>query len=105
MYYVFVSYEVKYINIETSDIRCQEFVVKYDSEQKKYFVHNILETEKADLFIAANAPEIQALSEDVNTRHNEAIAKDDKLKTVVDLINQMFNTTEQPTAETTTPAN
>ena len=105
MYYVFVSYEIKFKNIETSDIRCQEFVVKYDSEQKKYFVHNILETEKADLFIAANAPEIQALSEDVNTRHNEAIAKDDKLKTVVDLINQMFNTTEQPTAETTTPAN
>ena len=105
MYYVFVSYEVKYINIETSDIRCQEFVVKYDSEKKKYFLHNILETEKADLFIAANAPEIQALSEDVNNRHNEAVANDEKLKTFVDIIMQQFGTTEQPTAETTTPAN
>ena len=105
MYYVFVSYEIKFKNIETSDIRCQEFVVKYDSEQKKYFLHNILETEKADLFIAANAPEIQALSEDVNNRHNEAVANDEKLKTFVDIIMQQFGTTEQPTAETTTPAN
>ena len=94
MYFVFVSYEVKYKNIETTAPRGNAYVVKYDSAQDKYFIHNILENEQADILIASNAPEIQVLTEDIIKRNNEAIAKDEVLKEFLNIL-QGSNSSEE----------
>lgn len=92
LYYVFVSYEIKYKNIETAAISGTAYIVKYDSTQSKYFIHNILESEKAELLIASNAPEVQVLSNDVVKRHNEALAKDEVLKEFLQILQGGGNT-------------
>ena len=108
MYYVYVSYDIKFINIATPAASAEPFVVKYDKTQKKYFIHNIVEGETGDLLIAWNAPEIKVLNEDVMNRYNEALAKDEDLKNFFEIMKGATNSTEQTTtapAETTAPAN
>ncbi len=107
MYYVYVSYDLKILNIDTPTVAGEPLVVKYDKSQKKYFIHNILEGEAGDLLIAWNAPEVKVLNEDVLKRYNEAIAKDEDLKNFLDIINNKVESTEKASGEneTTTTAN
>ena len=109
MYYVYVSYDIKFINIATPAASAEPFVVKYDKTQKKYLIHNIVEGETGDLLIAWNAPEVKVLNEDVMNRYNEALAKDEDLKNFFEIMkgatNSTEKSTEESTAETTTTAN
>ena len=107
MYYVYVSYDLKILNIDTPTVAGEPLVVKYDKTQKKYFIHNILEGEAGDLLIAWNAPEVKVLNEDVLKRYNEAIAKDKDLKNFLEIISNKVESTEKASGEneTTTTAN
>jgi hypothetical protein len=107
MYYVYVSYDLKILNIDTPTVAGEPLVVKYDKTQKKYFIHNILEGEAGDLLIAWNAPEVKVLNEDVLKRYNEAIAKDEDLKNFLEIISNKVESTEKASGEneTTTTAN
>lgn len=107
MYYVYVSYDLKILNIDTPAVTGEQLVIKYDKTQKKYLIHNILEDEIADMLIASNAPEVKVLNEDVIRRNNEAIAKDENLKNFLDIINSKVESTEKTSEEneSTTTAN
>lgn len=97
MYYVYVAYDLKILNIDTPAVAGEPLVVKYDKAQKKYFIHNILEGEAGDLLIAWNAPEVKALNEDVLKRYNEAINSDEDLKKFLDIMNSKTETTTEAT--------
>jgi hypothetical protein len=105
MYYVYVSYDIKFVNINTPAANGEPFVVKYDKAQNKYLIHNIVEGEAGDLLIAWNAPEVKVLNEDVISRYNAALASDEVLKEFIGIMQGASNSTEETTTEVPTSAN
>ncbi|MBQ2744515.1 MAG: hypothetical protein IJF37_02695 [Lachnospiraceae bacterium] len=102
-YIVFVTYEAKLYNIQTLAPSAETFIVKYDSVNNRYIIHNITVGEKIDSYIAG-ASKIELISEkkaEVESRLNTALSQDAELKKVYDImISTGSQTSEEATVDT-----
>ena len=101
MYYVFASYNMKIANIDTLAVGANAFVVRYNEEQGKYYIVTAYTREElAYKVIVENSAEVKALQEDVLTRQNEALAKDDVLKEFIEIMKGASQNKEESTENT-----
>lgn len=99
-YIVFVTYDAKLYNIETLAPSAETFIVKYDTANSKYIIHNLTVGEVIDSYIAG-ASKIELISEkraEVESRLKAALNKDAELKKVYDI---MISTGSQTSEEAT----
>lgn len=102
-YIVAVTYDEKIYNIKTAAPSGTVFVVKYNGVDKKYYIHNITESEQLDVYIASRAQEINIIGTKVKERLEEAKNADAELKAVLDIMENIANKQEETsTVEETT---
>lgn len=99
-YIIFVTYDAKLYNIETLAPSAETFIIKYNRTESKYYVHNMTVGEELDGYIAEGSKIalISEISADVRKRLEDAIAKDEDLKKVLDIMSNVGKNTEEDTS-------
>ena len=100
MYYIYVTYKNKISNIDTLAVAGTAYVVRYNEEQGKYLiVTSYTKEEDAYRVIVENSPVVKVIKDDVEKRHNEALAKDKVLKEFIEIMQGASNPEEESSTE------
>lgn len=96
-YIVFVTYDAKLYNIDTLAPSAETFIVVYNLDELKYYVHNLTVADELDGYIAEGSKisYISEISEEVKKRLDEAIESDAELKRVFDIMSNAGQSTEE----------